>query len=254
MVKKILSIVVWVITAAALVVLFVFARENYLDKPIQSVTLIPESDSGFVKQSVLHDEIASMCANKKIGTANMLEIQQKLSDNPWIESNTSYIDLDGHLNVSFKEYEPQLRIFGKDGRSVYLTNEGTVIPSSDIYTPYVLIASGNFDLQQDSVAYQLNDSIKQDINLINALHWFKAIDNNNFIKNCTGQLYCNSKNEFELTVRGIEAKVIVGDTCDAADKLKRLEIFMKQRINNQETKTFKSINLNFKNQIVCTKQ
>jgi hypothetical protein len=29
---------------------------------------------------------------------------------------------------------------------------------------------------------------------------------------------------------------------------------MKQRINNQETKTFKSINLNFKNQIVCTKQ
>jgi len=253
MVKKILSIVVWVITAAALVVLFVFARENYLDKPIQSVTLIPESDSGFVKQSVLHDEIVSMCANKKIGTANMLEIQQKLSNNPWIESNTSYIDLDGRLNVSFKEYEPQLRIFGKDGRSVYLTNEGKVIPSSSIYTPYVLIASGNFDLQQDSVAYQLNDSIQQDNNLINALHWFKAIDNNSFIKNCTGQLYCNSKNEFELTVRGIEAKVIVGDTCDAADKLKRLEIFMKQRINNQETKSFKSINLNFKNQIVCTK-
>lgn len=253
MVKKILSIVVWVITAGALVALFVFARENYLDKPIQSVTLIPESDSGFVKRSVLHDDIVSMCVNKKVGTANMLEIQQKLNDNPWIESNTSYIDLDGHLNVSFKEYKPQLRIFGKDGRSVYLTDEGTVIPSSSIYTPYVLIASGNFDIQKDSVAYQLNDSIHQDINLINALYWFKAINANSFIKNCTGQLYCNPKNEFELTVRGIEAKVIVGDTCFAADKLKRLEIFMKQRINSQETKTFKSINLNFKNQIVCTK-
>ena len=253
MVKKILSIVVWVITAGALVALFVFARENYLDKPIQSVTLIPESDSGFVKRSVLHDDIVSMCVNKKVGTANMLEIQQKLNDNPWIESNTSYIDLDGHLNVSFKEYKPQLRIFGKDGRSVYLTDEGTVIPSSSIYTPYVLIASGNFDIQKDSVAYQLNDSIHQNINLINALYWFKAINANSFIKNCTGQLYCNPKNEFELTVRGIEAKVIVGDTCFAADKLKRLEIFMKQRINSQETKTFKSINLNFKNQIVCTK-
>lgn len=254
MVKNILSIVVWVLTAAALVALFVFARENYLEKPIQSVTLIPESDSGFVKQSVLHDEIAAMCANKKIGTANMLEIQQKLNNNPWIESNTSYIDLDGHLNISFKEYEPQLRIFGKDGRSVYLTNEGTVIPSSNIYTPYVLISNGNFDLYNDSTAYQLSDSIQQDINLIKALHWFKAIHNNSFIKNCTGQLYCNSKNEFELTVRGIEAKVIVGDTCDASDKLKRLETFMKQRINHQETKTFKSINLKFKNQIVCTKQ
>ena len=128
-----------------------------------------------------------------------------------------------------------------------------MIPSSSIYTPYVLIASGNFDIQKDSVAYQLNDSVQQDVNLINALYWFKAINANSFIKNCTGQLYCNPKNEFELTVRGIEAKVIVGDTCFAADKLKRLEIFMKQRINNQETKTFKSINLNFKNQIVCTK-
>ena len=254
MVKKILSIVVWVLTAAALVALFVFARENYLDLPIQSVNLIPESEGGFVKQNALHDEIETMCANKKIGTANMLEIQQKLNNNPWIESNTSYIDLNGHLNVSFKEYEPQLRIFGKDGCSVYLTNKGTVIPSSSIYTPYVLIASGNFEVQNDSVAYQLNDSIKQDINLIKALHWFKAINSNSFIKNCTGQLYCNKKNEFELTIRGIEAKVIVGDTCDAADKLKRLETFMKQRINNQETKTFKSINLKFKNQIVCTKQ
>ena len=254
MVKKILSIVVWVITAGALVALFVFARENYLDKPIQSVTLMPESDSGFVKQSVLHDEIVSMCANKKVGTANMLEIQQKLSDNPWIESNTSYIDLDGHLNVSFKEYEPQLRIFGKDGRSVYLTDEGTVIPSSSIYTPYVLIASGNFDIQKDSVAYQLNDSVQQDVNLINALYWFKAINANSFIKNCTGQLYCNSKNEFELTVRGIEAKVVVGDTCFAADKLKRLEIFIKQKFNSLEIKQLKSINLKYKNQIVCTKK
>ena len=254
MVKKILSIVVWVITAAALIALFVFARENYLDTRIQSINLIAESDSGFVKQSVLRDEIEMMCANKKVGTVNMMEIQRKMNDNPWIESNTSYIDLDGQLNLSFKEYEPQLRIFGKDGHSVYVTNEGVVIPSSNIYTPYVLIASGNFEIQMDSATYQLNDSIKQDVNLINALHWLKAINANSFIKNCTGQLYCNSKNEFELTVRGIDAKVIVGDTCDATDKLKRLETFMKQRINNQETKTFKSINLNFKNQIVCTKQ
>ena len=69
-----------------------------------------------------------------------------------------------------------------------------------------------------------------------------------------GQLYCNSKNEFELSVRGLDASVIVGDTCDAADKLKRLEVFVKQRINNFETQTLKNINLNYKNQIVCTKR
>ena len=254
MVKKILSIVLWVATAAALVVLFIFARENYLNTPVQSINLIPASDSGFVRQSALHDELESICNSKNIGTVNMSAVEKHLDDNPWIESNASYIDLDGILNVSYKEYEPQLRVFGKDGHSVYVTDAGIVIPSSRLYTPYVLIASGNFDLREDSITHQLNDSLASDRNLINALHWFKVIDANSFIRNCAGQLYCNGRNELELTVKGLNARVIVGDTCLAADKLNRLEIFMKQRLDHPETQAMKIINLNYKNQIVCTKR
>lgn len=254
MVKKILSIVLWVVTAAALVVLFIFAREDYLSSPIKTVNLIPATDSGFVRRSELHDEIKRMSDNKSIGTVNMTAIQSHLSGNPWIESNASYIDLDGTLNVNFKEYEPCFRVFGENGRSVYVTQEGMVVPTSRLHIPYVLIANGNFDLQNDSTTYRLNDTIPTDLNLINALHWYKAIENNAFVSNCIGQLYCNSKNQFELTVKGIEAKVIVGDTCDAIDKLNRLEIFMKQKANSLESTALKDIKLNYKNQIVCTKR
>ena len=254
MVKKILSIVLWVVTGAALIVLFIFARENYLDTPVKAINLIPSCDSGFVRRDELHDEIGHMCDNKSIGTVNMMAIQSHLNNNPWIESNTSHIDLDGTLNVNFKEYEPSFRVFGKDGRSVYVTHEGIVVPSSSSYIPYVLIVSGNFDLKNDSTAYQLNDTLAEDLNLINALHWHKAIQGNAFINNCVGQLYCNKKNQFELTVKGIEAKVVVGDTCDAADKLKRLESFMKQKADSPIIQDFININLNYKNQIVCTKR
>ena len=248
----------WVITAAAIVVLFIFARENYLNTPVKAVNLLPASDSGFVRRSVLQKEIESYCEEfgrtKKIGTVDMVKIQTSLDTNPWIESNAAYIDLDGNLNVSFKEYEPQLRIFGKNGRSAYVTNEGVVIPSCSHYTPYVLIASGNLELPSDTVTYTLCDTLDRDRNVINALYWHKAIKANPFIENCIGQLYCNNKNEFELTVKGLDASVTIGDTCMAADKLKRLEIFIKQRIDNPETYTFKNINLNYKNQIVCTKR
>ena len=254
MVKKILSIVLWVATAAGLVVLFIFAREDYLNQPLKSIKLVTETDTGFVRKGELREELRQICGKSNIGTVNMIAIQNHLNNNPWIESNASYVDLDGTLNVSFKEYEPQFRVFGKNGHSVYVTGEGTVIPSSPLYTPYVLIASGNFNLKSDSASYHLNDTLDDDRNMLNALHWFKAIEGNSFIKNCVGQLYCNSRNQFELTVRGLEARVIVGDTCSAADKLKRLEIFMKQRIDSPETKTLKSINLNYKNQIVCTKR
>ena len=258
MVKKILSIVLWVVTAAALVVLFIFARENYLDTPVKAVNLLPASDSGFVRRSVLQKEIEGYCEaygrTKEIGTVDMIKIQNSLDANPWIESNAAYIGLDGKLNVSFKEYEPQFRVFGKNGQSAYVNDEGVVMPSCSHYTPYVLIASGNFDLKNDAKTYTLCDTLEQDRNILKALYWHKTIKANPFIESCVGQLYCNNRNEFELTVKGLDARVIVGDTCLAADKLKRLEVFMKQRINRPDTQNMKTINLNYKNQIVCTKR
>ena len=255
MVKKILSILLWVITAAAIVVLFIFARENYLTMPLKSINLITETDTGFVRKTELQDELLKICnKSRNIGTVDMMDIQKHLGENPWIETNASYIDLNGVLNVNFEEYQPQFRVWGKQGGSVYVTQEGVVVPSSTTYTPYVLIASGNFDLIRSQTAYYLNDTIPEDINYLNALHWSKAIGRNPFISNCVGQLYCNSKNQFELTMRGIDARVIVGDTCDASDKPNRLEIFIKQKINSNEIHGIKSINLNYKNQIVCTKR
>ena len=253
MVKKILSIVLWVVTAAALVVLFIFARESYLDKPLQEVRIMAESDSGFVRRSVLHDEIAKECAKAKVGTVNMVRLQRHLDNNPWVESNASYIDLKGNLNVRYKEYVPMLRVFSNDGRSVYVTESGYVLPPSDTYTPYVLIASGNFTVK-DTLGYTLSDTLDRDRNLLNALHWCKAIGKNRFASNSVGQLYCNGKNGFELSVKGLDMQVVVGDTTLAADKLARLEVFMKRKVNSPETKNMKSINLNYKNQIVCTKR
>ena len=254
MVRKILSILLWVVTAAGLIVLFVFAREDYLTTPLKSIQLIPSTDTGFVRKTDLHDELERMCARRKVGTVDMVAIQKVMDENSWIESSASYVDLDGTLNVSFKEYEPWFRVFGKNGQSVYVTRNGVVVPTCPIYTPYVLVASGNFELQSDSSAYQLSDTLESDINMLNALHWCGAIEGNTFVSQCVGQLYCNKNNLFELTVKGYDGRVIVGDTCDAADKLRRLEIFMKQRVDSPETKTLKSINLSYKNQIVCTKR
>ena len=244
----------WVVTAAGIVLLFVFAREDYLHTSLKSIQLLPSTDTGFVRKTALHDEIERLCNKKNVGTVDMMAIQKVMDDNSWIESSASYVDLDGTLNVSFKEYEPWFRVFGKDGHSVYVTRKGIVIPSSRIYTPYVLVASGNFELRSDSTTYQLCDTLDSDQNLLNALHWCEAIERNNFVSHGIGQLYCNKRNQFELTVKGFDGRVIVGDTCDAADTLWRLESFMKQRIDSPETKTLKSINLNFKNQIVCTKR
>ena len=256
MVKKILCIVAWVISAAALVALFVFARENYLTSPIKAikVNIEREGDNGFIKEQLLLDDINNPRGQANIGTINMVSIQRHLESNPWIESSTSYVDLDGTLCINLKEYNPVLRIFDKNGRSVYLTEDGISIPTNRLYTPHVLVANGSFALRNDSTSYPLNDTIAEDQALFEALHLYKAIRSNAFMQSCIGQVYRNGKGSFNIVVKDIDAQVIVGDTCQISDKLRRAEIFIKQKAGSAELKTMKNINLKYKNQVVCTKR
>ena len=256
MVKKILSILAWMVTGAALVVLFIFARKDYLDTPIHSYNIKVDraSNQGFVKEEAVVEDLSNLCAMATIGSANMVSINKQLKSNPWIESSSSYIDLNANLNVNIKEYQPVLRVFGNKGTSAYVTAEKTVLPTSVGYTPHVLIASGNFDLDSELLNRQLSDTLKADWNILNALHILKAIQRNEFMGSCIGQIYCNGRNEFEIVARDIDAKILVGDTCNIDDKLKRLEIFIKQKTNSLEIKGYKTIDLKYKNQIVCTKR
>lgn len=256
MVKKILSILAWVVTAAALIALFVYAREDYLTSPVKDVkiNIEREGDSGFIKERFLMADINKLRGNANVGTVNMLTIQNRLDAIPWIEHNTSYIDLDGTLCINIKEYNPVLRVYGNRGKSVYLTEEGVCIPTNRLYTPYVLVANGNFSFRNDSTAYALRDTIMEDRALIETLHLFKAIEHNTFMKSCIGQVYRNPKGMFDIVVKDIDARVTLGDTCQIDDKLRRAEIFIKQKAGSAEIKGMKNINLTYKNQVVCTKR
>lgn len=256
MVRKILSIVAWVLTAGALIALFVFAREDYLTSPVKAVkvNIEREGDSGFIKERFLLADIDRLRGHSDIGTINMLSIQQRLESNPWIESSTSYIDLDGTLNINIKEYDPVLRIFGEGSKSAYLTESGICLPTNRLYTPHVLVANGSFTLRNDSISYALNDTLVEDLALIESLHVFKAIERNAFMQSCIGQVYRNRKGQFDIVLRDIDARVTLGDTCQIDDKLHRAEIFIKQKVGTTELKGMKNINLQYKNQVVCTKR
>ena len=256
MVKKILSILAWIVTAGGLIALFVAAREHYLDTPVHSVNLNIErgTDNGFVKKDAVIANIDAISSNTKIGSVNLEGIHKQLKSNPWIESSSAYIDLDANLNINIKEYEPVMRIFDKNGQSAYLTAEGILLPTSSEYTPHVLIASGNYTIDNEHLNHQLCDTLEADQNILNTLLFYEAIERNEFLKSRIGQIYCNNKNEFELVAKGIAARIEMGDTNNIDDKLKRLEIFINQKSNSLEIRNINKINLQYKNQIVCTKK
>lgn len=256
MVKKILSILVWVITAGGIVTLFIFSRMNYLSTPLKSISINMDGNTGhkFVDKDTLLCEIGSIChisSKNSIGNIDMLQIERHLNNNPWIEKSTAYIGLDSVLYINLKEYEPALRVFNKSGKSMYVTEQGEVFPTSKTYTPRVLIASGNFDFPTDA---KMADSVYQDSGIADALYIRQAIQKDEFMQSCIGQIFRNEAGEFEIAVNEIKAKVILGDTCQIDDKLLKMKTFLKHKLGSEELDNYSKVNLKFKNQIVCTKK
>lgn len=258
MVKKILKIALWVITGAALVVLFVFGRKQYLDTPLKGITFQLERShkKGFVEKDSVITHAEAICKIERhaaISTVDMMQIQKLLDVNPWIDQASAYIGLNDTLIIKAKEFEPVLRVFNQEKSSVYVTREGIVFPSCPHYSPRVIIASGNFDFPMPNKNSRVTDSIYALAGLNDALTIALAIGNDPFLSGNVGQIYKNEHNEYELVVNNLSGRVILSNTDALENKLARLATLLEKYSGTEELNAYKTLNLKYKNQIVCTK-
>ena len=259
MVKKILSIVAWVITGAALVTLFVFARNGFTHTPLKGVVfnLERQGDKGFVdKDSLIAniEEISGINDQAIIGSVDLMKIQKLLNNSPWIESASAYIGLNDTLMVNAKEYQPIVRIFNKKGQSVYVTRDGAILPSNKVHTPRLIIANGNYEFATWGHSTWLSDTTYAESGIDETLTITKAILADKFLRGNVGQIYRNDKKQYEIMVNGLQAKVIVGDTVNIEKKMSRLRTLLERLSGTEELAGLKTMDLRYKNQIVCTKQ
>ncbi len=259
MVKKILKIALWVVTGAALLVLFVYGRKWYLETPLRGIRFNLERchEQGFVdKDSVIaYATVLSGLDDKaSIASVDLLKIRRMLDKSPWVAASSAYIDLDDTLYIKAKEYEPLMRVYNHDGRSVYLTKEGVIIPSSPRYTPHVLIASGSFDFAMPQKGSTIADSLYQGTGLTEVLTIAKAVSRDSYLREHIGQIHKDTDNQYELTVNTLPSRVILGDTVMVTDKLARLKTLLKKYEGTEELTGYKTLSLEYNHQIVCTKK
>ena len=238
--------------------LFVFGRKQYLDTPLKGISFQLERShrNGFVeKDSVIsHAEaICHMEQHAAISSVNMTQIQKLLDGNQWIESASAYIGLNDTLVIKAKEFEPVLRVFNDDQTSVYVTRDGVIFPSCPHYSPRVIIASGNYNFPKPAKNSRVTDSIYALDGLNETLDIALAIGNDPFLSGNVGQIYKNEHNEYELVVNHLSARVLLSNTEALNDKLARLAILLEKLSGTEELKVYKTLNLKYKNQIVCTK-
>lgn len=258
MVKKVLSILLWFITAVVVIAVLAVGRHKYRNAPVKNIVINKEYgiQGSFLNDSLVTASLLPLCDTgvSKVKDINIAKIENSLKANPWIASVKAYTDVDRKLNVNIKEHQAVIRIYNNEGNSIYVSAEGFVFPTSNIFTPRVKIASGDFG-NLSKLKGKLNDTIQQQKLIDEALSIALALQRNEFMDACIGQIHLNEEKEFELIPNtNNDITIVIGDDENIDDKLLRTSIFLKEKMKTEEFNTYSKVNAKYRNQIVCTKK
>ena len=152
-----------------------------------------------------------------------------------------------------------IRYYTTDGQPHYLDRNGRIMPVNIQYPYRTLIASGIIDspLKDGKNIYSVPDSnmvLRSKLKSLYDIHMLAGIINkDSILKALIEQVYITSSGKIQLVTKAGSHVIYMGDTTDAAEKLNNLMCFYKHGLVKTGWNKYKKLNLEYKNQIVCTK-
>ena len=205
------------------------------------------SDLGYIEDSTLMVDIVPS------------RLEHVLENNPFIKYAEVYENLNGILSVEVNVRQPILRIFNTNGRSIYLDDQGRFMPLSRKYSSRTPIANGfinsDFTKYIGASIFELPDSLNTPDVLVMA-DLFKIVQTcrkDKFWKAQFNQFYVNEESEIEIIPRVGDHIILVGNANDIDKKLNKLQKFYEKGLNKTGWNEYKTINLKYASQVVCTK-
>ena len=256
--KRIFQISLFTLTVIGLITLTGFVVINNLHTKINDVKIkiYRDTENGFVNQSEIQHAINNIDSvnTLQINKVRITNIEKVLIRNPYIDKVDSYITIKGDLLVNIKEKQPIIRIYNSEGNSFYLDKEGAIFPISRQYAPRVLIANGYIKEEVINPIGNIIDSIYNNSTYRDLFKLTQLINKNSLLKAQINQIYINSKGNFDLIPELGNHLIQFGTMVDADIKIKYLDAYYKKYLKTSIWDSYKTINLTYKDQIVCTKK
>lgn len=259
--KSLKKIIIWTCVIVYLGLMLGFFANKYekLECKFIKIKIADSSDNCFVTSA----DILKMLDKNNIKykgipltKIDLNKIERAVKVNQIIDECKAYTGVNGILHVEITQRDPMVRIIDKSRQGYYLDKEGNVINLSQRAAPHVLVVNGyirspfkigkpvNINTLNDSLAMKKFKDICTLVSFINSVDFWNAQ---------IVQIYVNSDNEFELIPRVGPHIILLGKIDDYEEKFRKLEIFYKEGLNQVGWNQYLSINLKFKDQVVCTK-
>lgn len=187
-----------------------------------------------------------------IGKINSEEMETRLRQNPSVRKAEVFVCADGSLNIDIEQRKAILRIINQRQESYYVSADGAIIPWSEKFTARVLIANGYITDSYDSDKMNFVDQTGKG-GVVKWLYELASyIENNQFWKAQIEQIYVTRSGELELIPRVGPHIIQFGLADDFERKFRKLLAFYEQGLSRTGWNRYKTLNLKYEGQIVCT--
>lgn len=262
--NKIKKIVPWVSVLLYLAVMLPLIGAKKHDIKCQNikVNILDETNNFFIEEG----DVLTMLKDKgekiigtDINSINVNKLEEFLLLHPSVKNANVHRTLQGNIEIEIIQRNPILRIINKNRESFYVDESGKIMPLSDKYTAHVLVATGNIDLNYTKlIAAQkanINDkSIDKTNTLLSDLNKLAVyIYHDEFWRAQIEQIYVSTSG-FELVTRVGTHVIEFGSIENYHKKFRNLKALYKQGLPKSGWNKYKTINLRYDNQVICTKK
>jgi len=171
---------------------------------------------------------------KEILDLNELELAVK--SNPMVKNAEVYLTVNGEIRANVKQRKPIARI--STNASYYIDDEGSFMPLSSNYTARVPLVKGYVEKNK----------------LNNIFLIAEKIFNDEFLKTHIIEIYQKQDGTILLKMRMLDFEIVVGDLYMLDKKINNLKAFYQKAKKDKSLKKYSKVNLQFENQVVCTKK
>lgn len=250
-----IKISLWILFTAGTIVLAGFTTYKYNETECKKPNVIVHKigEFNFIQDDyilkTLHNK-GYVFSDQNISEINISEVEKHINSLPEVESSEVYKTLDGTIEISIIERHPILRITNATGQQFYIDNKGHVMPLSENFVANTHIATGhiNYAFIGDKKSILNHNTLKSLYNIT------QHIVKDTFLNSQIVQIDVAPKQDIILIPRVGEQKILFGKGTDIEDKFNRLKTFYKKGIKPSELNKYKTLNLKYKQQIICSKR
>ena len=165
---------------------------------------------------------------------NLRNIEQTLNQNAWVEDAQSYVSIDGGLGVHVTTKIPVVRI--QSDSNYYVDNHGEPFPLSPFKSSQVPFVYGNPTVEQRHALIDVVRQMSKDAFMTDHIVAYEWVSDGLIVE-----------------PRDQEYSIVLGTVDQLHDKIQNYKAFYAKMQDSTVLKTYKTVNLSFHGQVVCSK-